>query len=188
MEEGSERAEIDYLKNTSKFFRGNKHIAVAGRRRIVEKSVDNIFYIGQILLTYPTAKIIDLSRNPMDIALSCYRANFSTSQEFSYRLDWFVEYYKIHQELIEHWKKVFPQSILSISYEDLVADPKAILGQVLDFCDLEWEEECLNYHNKKQVIKTSSSNQANQPIYKSSVGQSDAYRELLSPVIDALKK
>jgi tetratricopeptide (TPR) repeat protein len=186
VEQGSEQADIAYLKYTDQFFKENKYISAAKGQRIIEKSVDNIFFIGQILLTYPNAKIIDLSRNAMDIALSCYRANFSTSQEFSYKLEWFVEYYKIHKDLMAHWKSIFPDYILSISYEDLVDDPETLTRKILGFCNLDWEEDCLDYHKKKQVIKTSSSNQANQPVYKTSVGGSEKYRELLAPVADAL--
>lgn len=155
--------------------------------RPADKSLGTITFIGQILLTYPNAKIIHLKRNPNAIALSCYQTYFGNGLDYSFDLQSLANYYFHFSHFIEYWKSVFPDSIYSISYEDLVQKPETTLAPLLQFCDLDWEEECLSFHKKTQFINTASVLQANQAIYTSSQDRWREYEDMLEPFIKQLE-
>ena len=96
---------------------------------------------------------------------------------FDYQQGWdcdqneLAEYYLIYKDLMEYWNKLFGKTILNIKYEDVIANPKNKIEELINFCQLDWEEECLNFHKNNNPIKTLSVNQANKPIYKSSINK-----------------
>jgi len=133
----------------------------------VDKMPNNFVHIGLIKLILPRAKIIDARRNPMDACFSCFKQYFAKGQHFTYDLDDIARYYKDYIRLMDYWKKLFPNEIFTINYEDIINNPNDRIEDLLDFCNVEFEENCLNFHQSKRPVKTASSEQVRQPMYKS---------------------
>ncbi len=165
--------------------------SVAGQetRRVVNKMPVNFFHLGVIALMFPKARIIYLKRNPLDNCLSCYFQRF-----FSRRLGWSTDleqlgaFYRRHLEFMEHWKRVLPVPILEVRYEDLVNDFDNEARRIVEFCGLEWEDGCAQFHSSSKGVRTASAMQVRRPIYTSSVGRWKNYANHLGPLIDALGK
>ena len=127
---------------------------------------NNFFHIGLIKLILPRAKIIDARRNPMDACFSCFKQYFAKGQHFTYDLDDIARYYKDYIRLMDYWKRLFPNEIFTINYEDIINNPNDRIEDLLDFCHVDFEENCLNFHQSKRPVKTASSEQVRQPMYK----------------------
>jgi LPS sulfotransferase NodH len=108
--------------------------------------------------------------------------DFASGQTHTYSLESMALVYKAYQELMEHWKAVLPIPILDVRYEELIADPRTQVEKILDFCGLEWEDACLNFHKSKRLAVTASYDQVRQPLYKSSVARWKNYARHLEPV------
>jgi len=156
-------------------------------RRITDKMPANFFAVGLIHLMLPNAKIIHVNRNPVDTCLSCYTRIFHRKQEHTYDLAELGQYYVQYAHLMEHWRKVLPAgAFLDVQYEDIVADQETQARKLIDYCGLEWDAACLDFHNTKRSIRTASVTQVRQPIYTSSVERWRHYEKFLGPLLDAL--
>ncbi len=166
---------VKKLNDTSPFF--------------VDKLPHNFDYIGLILLILPNAKIIHLQRNDMDVALSNYQQNFAAAHGtmgFAFDLKWIGHMLNDHKAIMEHWRKLFPERIYELNYERLTTEPEDVIREVLDFCELPWEDSVLEFYHTKRPVKTASITQVRQKIYKSSVEKWRRYEKYLTPVIDIL--
>jgi len=135
----------------------------------------------------PNAKIIHVNRNPMDNCLSCFTQFFSQGQLFSYDLSELGRYYVDYSRLMAHWRSVLPPgAFLNVQYEEMVADLETEARRIIDFCGLDWNDACVDFHKHKRPIKTASMTQVRQPIYKSSVERWRHYEKFLNPLLDAL--
>ena len=132
----------------------------------IDKMPNNFRHIGLIKLILPNAKIIDIRRNSMSACFSCYKQLFAEGQEFTYDFGDLAGYYNNYVELMEHWNQVLPNQILSIKYEDLVNDFEYSVNKILNYCNLDFEDECLSFYKNKRSVRTPSSEQVRQPIYK----------------------
>src|SRR5574340_384083 len=167
---------------------------VAGLRRrapdaphITDKMPENFLAVGLIHLMLPNAKIIHVNRNPVDTCLSCFTKLFNHKQEHTYDLAELGRYYADYARLMEHWRKLLPGgAFLDVQYEDIVADQEAQARRIIEYCGLEWNDACLDFHKNKRPISTASMTQARQPIYKSSVERWRPYEKFLGPLLDAL--
>ncbi|MCP5092525.1 MAG: sulfotransferase family protein [Gammaproteobacteria bacterium] len=156
--------------------------------RFIDKMPLNYLYIGLIHLALPRAKIISLKRHPLDTCYAIYKQLFVDAYPFSYTLEELGQYYVAYHQLMEHWREVLPGVVHSVQYEDLVNDIEAESRQLLDFCELGWQPQCLKFHENKEASTTASSVQVRQPVYQSSVGKWHAYRQQLAPLIAVLDK
>ena len=147
--------------------------------KIIDKTLSNFWYIGFIKIFFPKSKIIHSYRNPNDNILSIYKNLFDTHEAWLYNEDELKEYFKSYQEIMLYWNNIYGDQILSFKYEDLIEKPKEKIQDLIKFCDLEWEENCLNFYNNKNPIKTLSVNQANKPLYKTSIKKSELYQAKL---------
>ncbi len=155
--------------------------------RITDKMPANFNFLGLIHLMLPNAKIVHVKRNPIDTCLSCYNKLFNRSQLQSYDLQEIGRYYKNYAALMDHWRKVLPPgSFYEIQYEDIIADAGGQSRALIDYCGLEWNEACLDFHKTKRNIRTASVTQVRQPIYKTSVEKWRHYEKHLGPLLDAL--
>ena len=146
--------------------------------RFVDKMPMNFFYIGFIHLALPNAKIVCLRRQPMDACLANFRQLFRLNHSYynyAYDLSDIAEYYVLFDHLMGHWEALLPGRVLQIAYEDIVADQEAQTRRLLEFCDLDWEDACLDFHLNKSPIATASAVQARQPIYSGSIGRWKRY-------------
>ena len=135
----------------------------------IDKMPNNFFHIGLIKLILPKAKIIDARRNPMDACFSCFKQYFAKGQHFSYDLDDIARYYKDYVRLMDYWNKLFPDEIFTIQYEQIIENPNDRISDLLEFCNVKFEDNCLNFHKSKRAVKTASSEQVRQPMYKTGI-------------------
>ena len=144
-----------------------------------DKAPLNFLYVGFILKYLPNSKFINIVRNPIDNCWSIYKNFFPAKINFSYNLRDLAEYYKLYKDIIVFWKKYFPKKIYDLNYENLVTNSEKEIKNLLKFCELEWDENCLNPEKNTRVIKTISYNQARQPIYKTSLKSYSNYDNYL---------
>jgi tetratricopeptide (TPR) repeat protein len=135
----------------------------------IDKMPNNFFHIGLIKLILPKAKIIDARRNPMDACFSCFKQYFAKGQHFTYDLDDIARYYKDYVRLMDFWNKLFPDEIFTIQYEQIIENPNDRISDLLEFCNVKFEDNCLNFHKSKRAVKTASSEQVRQPMYKTGI-------------------
>jgi tetratricopeptide (TPR) repeat protein len=154
--------------------------------RVIDKMPFNYYYIGLILSLFPNAKIIHSIRNPLDTCLSCYFLKFSSKLSFTYNMEHLGEIYKLHDEIMQHWKSMFPEQIYTLSYEKLVESPKEETQKLLDFIELDWHDNCLMHHENQRPVKTASNWQVRQPIYTTSVDRWKNYQKHLHPIAEIL--
>lgn len=154
--------------------------------RITDKMPFNYYALGFIHLLYPKAKLIHCVRNALDNCLSCYFLRFIDKMSFSTNLKQLGEIYRLHDEIMAHWREVLPVPILEMQYEETVADQEAQTRRILDFCKLDWDEACMEFHKTERPVKTASNWQVRQPIYSTSDGRWKNYRDHLGPLVDSL--
>jgi len=137
---------------------------------VTDKAPLNFRWIGFIKKIFPNSKVIHCKRNPMDICFSNYKNSFSAgSLGFCYNLNKIGEYYNLYKDLMLFWDKKFKNQIYHLSYENLINDKEKEVKKLLDFCELNWDENCLNPQNNKKAVATASLAQVRSPIYKSSI-------------------
>jgi tetratricopeptide (TPR) repeat protein len=158
-----------------------------GAPRFIDKNPNNFNYIGLIHLILPNARIINARRHPMDSCLGSYKQLFAQGQPFTYDLTEIGEYYLQYQRLMDHWHDLMPGVVLDVQYEDVVGDLEGQVRRILDYCDLPFEQACLDFHQTERAVKTASSEQVRQPIYSSSLNLWENYRPHLSELIEVLE-
>jgi len=146
----------------------------------IDKMPNNFRHIGLIKLILPNAKIIDARRHPMACCFSAYKQLFAEGQEFSYSLNDIGQYYIDYVNLMKHWDDVLPGEILRVHYEQVVEDLEGQVRRILDFCGLPFESACVSFHENKRSVRTASSEQVRQPIYRDGLEQWHNYSDHLS--------
>jgi tetratricopeptide (TPR) repeat protein len=152
----------------------------------IDKMPNNFFHIGLIKLILPNAKIIDARRHPMACCFSGYKQLFGEGQEFSYGLSQIGEYYKEYVRLMAHWDAVLPGQVLRVNHEDVVGDLETQVHRILNYCGLEFESACLEFHKTERTVRTPSAEQVRQPIYTSGLEQWKNFEHYLAPLKEAL--
>ena len=158
-----------------------------GAARIVDKLPSNCRVAGLIHLALPNAAIIHATRDPVDTCLSCFSKVFTDKQAHTYDLAELGRYYRNYQKLMAHWERVLPPGrILTVRYEDVVADLEVEARRIIAYCGLDWDPRCLAFHQTERPIRTASALQVRQPIYASAVGRWRAYAPFLRPLLAEL--
>ena len=168
----------DYIDDT--------RIHRAGAPFFVDKMPNNFRHIGLIHLILPNAKIIDARRHPMACGFSGYKQLFAEGQEFTYDLTDLGQYYRDYVELMDHWDRVLPGKVLRVQYEEVVANLETQVRRILDHCGLEFEPGCLSFHRTERAVRTPSSEQVRQPIFKSGLDYWRNYEPWLAPLKSAM--
>lgn len=148
----------------------------------IDKMPNNFMHVGLIRLILPNAKIIDARRSPIACCFSGYKQLFAEGQDFSYDLEDIGRYYQAYLKLMNHWHQVLPDFVLTVHHEDVVENLDKQVGRILDFCGLDFEQSCIEFHKTQRTIKTPSSEQVRQPIYKSATEQWRHFETHLSPL------
>jgi tetratricopeptide (TPR) repeat protein len=130
--------------------------AAAGVERITDKMTGNFLLAGLIHLAMPKARIIHVQRNSVDTCLSCFSKLFGSDIPFCYELAELGRYYRAYEDLMAHWRRVLPDAMLDVQYEDLVADFEPQVRRMLAFCGLDWDERCLAFHSTQRPVRTAS--------------------------------
>lgn len=157
-----------------------------GAPRFIDKNPNNFGNVGLLSLILPRARVIDARRHPLDACLSCYRQLFARGQHFTYDLTEIGEYWLQYQRMMDHWAAVLPGRVLTVQYEEVVADFEPQVRRLLDFCGLSWEDACLRFYESERPVRTPSSEQVRQPIYDRSVGHWRHYEHELGELIDVI--
>ncbi len=148
----------------------------------IDKMPNNFRHIGLIHMILPNAKIIDARRGAMGCCFSGFKQLFAEGQEFTYGLEEIGHYYRDYVGLMDYWDRLLPGKILRMRYEEVVADLDTQVRRLLDFCGLPFEDACIDFHKTERAVRTASSEQVRQPIFKSGVGQWENYSPYLDPL------
>ena len=155
--------------------------------RITDKLPGNFTRIGLIKTIFPQARIIHCQRNPLDNCISLFFHNF-VALRCSFDLTELGQYYLDYQRLMSHWENLFPGEIFTLQYEELVMDQEKISRQLIDYVGLQWDENCLDFHNNKRVVMSPSNIQVRQPMYKKSINRWKVYEKHLQSLIETLQQ
>jgi len=132
---------------------------------------NNFRHIGLIHLILPNARIIDARREPLACCFSNLKQLFANGQEFTYSIGDIARYYRTYLELMRHWDTVLPRRILRVHHEDVVDDLEGNVRRILDFFELEFEPGCVEFYKTERSVRTASSEQVRQPIFREGLDQ-----------------
>ena len=161
----------DYIKEVSQF--------KSADNQLTDKRPDNFLYLGLIKTLMPNAKIIWTKRFVFDNCLSVFFLRLGASMSYATKIENILHFYKQQERLMNHWAALFGDDIFPFDYDELIREPESKISQLLDFVDLPWEDNCLNFHKSKNQVKTASVWQVRQPLYKGSSGRWKNYQQHL---------
>ena len=148
-----------------------------------DKELLNFYNVGLILTLFPSAKIINCTRNPVDNCWSIYKNFFPIKTEFVNDFKDIAKFYKLYLNTMKFWQKEFPKNIFNLNYETLIENPKDQIEKILNFCDLEWDENVMSHHKNSRIIRTLSFDQANKPISKKVSNTIKNYKSMIGDLI-----
>src|SRR5882672_6702237 len=175
----------DFMELGEKYL-ADTRIYRSGKPFFIDKMPNNFRHLGLIHLMLPNARIIDARREPMACCFSNLKQLFASGQEFTYSVDDIARYYRPYLELMRHWDAVLPGRVLRVQHEDLVGDLEGNVRRLLDYCELEFEPACVEFHKTERSVRTASSEQVRQPIYREGLDLWRHYEPWLGSLKDAL--
>jgi tetratricopeptide (TPR) repeat protein len=152
----------------------------------IDKMPNNFAHLGLVHLALPNARIIDARRHPLACCFSGFKQHFARGQNFSYSLAEIGRYYRDYVHLMRHFDDVLPGRVHRVFYEAVVADMEAEVRRLLHYCKLPFDEACLRFFENDRAVRTASSEQVRQPIYRTGLDQWRAYEPWLGPLKSAL--
>jgi hypothetical protein len=162
------------------------------RPHFIDKMPNNFLHVAMIRLALPNAKIIDARRHPMACCFSNFKQHYARGQRFSYDLTDVGRFYADYVNLMTHFDAVLPGHIHRVFYERLVEDTEVEVRRLFEYLGLPFEAECLRFFENERPVRTASSEQVRQPIYRGGMEQWRHYdawlqelKAALGPVLDA---
>ncbi|MAT92713.1 MAG: hypothetical protein CME59_08935 [Halioglobus sp.] len=152
----------------------------------IDKMPDNYSLVGWIFTLFPEAKIVYARRDPREIALSCWKANFGAIN-WAYRMEDIAERIIAHHRIMQHWLALYGERIFISDYADLVNDPQAQTRRLLAYLGLDWDPACGDHTRATSVVRTASVNQVRRPVYRTSLEKWRAYEQVLEPAVERLR-
>ena len=159
-----------------------------GDALVSNKRPDNFLYLGLIKALFPNARIIHTRRQPLDNCLSLFFQSLEAPMAYANELLHAGHYYLQHRRLMAHWRRLLGESMLELDYEELVAAPRDNIARALEFLQLDWHEDCLQFHQLGNRVRTASVHQVRQPLYQSSSGRWQHYAAAVTPLRDYLRR
>ena len=153
---------------------------------LLDKSLLNFLWIGLIRIIFPKAKIIHMKRNSKDTCLSCYKTLFDNGLYFTYNKSDLSKYYNQYSDLMNFWKQLLGNYIYTVDYENLIEDPNKNISDLLDFCELNFDEKCLNFYKNTSPVNTMSASQVRQKMYSTSVNSYEKYEKNIPDLFSSL--
>jgi tetratricopeptide (TPR) repeat protein len=175
----------DFLRLGEKYL-ADTRIYRSGKPYFIDKMPNNFRHIGLIHLMLPNAKIIDARREPMACCFGNLKQLFANGQEFTYSMQDIARYYRTYLDLMAHWNAALPGKVLRVEHEAVVEDLAGNVRRILDFCGLSFEPGCLEFHKTMRSVRTASSEQVRQPIFREGLDQWKHYEPWLQPLKDWL--
>lgn len=155
----------------------------AGAEVVATKRPGDFWEVGLIRMLFPNTKFIHCKRDPADTCLSCYMQDFTEAVGWATRLEHLGAYYQQYQRMMKHWQAVLGEGVMhEVTYEEIVRHPETQVREMLAFCGLPYEEECMAFFGNRRPVETASVWQVRRPIYQSSIGRWRNYREFLGPL------
>lgn len=155
---------------------------------ITDTNPMNFLNIGLIATLLPNAQFINCMRNPMDNCLSIFKHLLAEPHAYSHDLESLGAYYNLYRRLMRHWHATLPGRIYDLPYEALVADSENEIRKLLEFCNLPFEENCLQFHRTARVVRTPSASHVRQPLYTNTIDLWKRYEQQLAPLHTALNR
>jgi hypothetical protein len=153
----------------------------------VDKFPMNFMLVGFILKAFPKAKIIHVTRNPVDTCLAVFKQLFEEVYQHSYEQREMAEHYVMYSNLMKHWHTIMPGKIFDIAYEDVVIDHDTQARRLIEYLELSWEDACSNFEKNATAVATASATQVREKIHNRSVGRWMKYKKYLLPTLNILK-
>ncbi len=154
---------------------------------VTDKMPLNFRFIGLIKCMFPDAKIVHCVRDARDNCLSIFRNNFrGTGNGYASDMIELATYHNAYHKMMQHWHEEFPGEIYDSDYHRLTVNQEEESRKLIDYCGLEWDEACLDFHKTKREIRTASATQVRQPMYQSSNKAWEGFRDVLAPMFDLL--
>jgi tetratricopeptide (TPR) repeat protein len=178
-------AEADFLRLGERYM-AETQVYRTSKPFFIDKMPNNFRHIGLIHLILPRARIIDARRDPMSCCFSNLKQLFAQGQEFSYSIEDIARYYRTYLDLMRHWDAVLPGRVLRVQHEDVVDDLPGSVRRILDYCNLPFEPACVDFHKNTRSVRTPSSEQVRQPIFRDGLDQWKKFEPLLEPLKLAL--
>ena len=175
----------DFLQLGEKYL-ADTRVYRTGKPFFIDKMPNNFRHIGLIHLMLPNARIIDARREPMACCFGNLKQLFANGQEFTYSIEDIARYYRTYLDLMQHWEAVLPGRILRVEHESVVDDLEDNVRRILNFCGLDFEPACVEFHKTARSVRTASSEQVRQPIFREGLDQWRHYEPWLLPLKDAL--
>ena len=179
------RAE-DFATLAEEYLNGTRVYRTKGAAFFIDKMPNNFRHVGLLHLMLPNARIIDARREPMACCFSNFKQLFASGQEFTYSIDDIARYYRTYLDVMSHWDSVLPGRVLRVFHEDVVDDLEGNVRRLLEFCGLEFEEACVAFHQTRRTVRTASSEQVRQGIYRDGLEQWKNFEPWLGPLKEAL--
>jgi len=179
------RAE-DFSTLAEEYLNGTRVYRTKGAAFFIDKMPNNFRHVGLLHLMLPNARIIDARREPMACCFSNFKQLFASGQEFTYSIDDIARYYRTYLDVMSHWDSVLPGRVLRVFHEDVVDDLEGNIRRLLEFCGLEFEEACVAFHQTRRTVRTASSEQVRQGIYRDGLEQWKNFEPWLGPLKEAL--
>jgi tetratricopeptide (TPR) repeat protein len=176
------------LRELGEKYLADTRIYRSGKPFFIDKNPNNFRHLGLIHLILPNAKIIDARREPMACCFSNFKQLFASGQEFTYGLEDIARYYRSYVALMAHWETVLPGKILRVQHEDVVDNLERNVRRMLDFCGLDFEPQCLDFHKTRRSVRTASSEQVRQPIFRDGLDQWQRFEPWLGELRQALEE
>ena len=176
----------DELRALGEKYLADTRVYRAGQPYFIDKMPNNFRHVGLIHLMLPNAKIIDARREPMACCFGNLKQLYARGQEFVYSVTDIARYYRTYLELMEHWDAALPGRVLRVHHEDVVDDLEGSVRRILEYCELPFEPACLEFHRTERSIRTASSEQVRQPIFREGLDQWRRYEPWLGPLRAAL--
>ena len=177
----------DFLLIRQQYLDSLKDLNVS-EKIITDKMPMNFRLIGFILSAIPEAKIIHLKRDARATCWSNYNHYFTSGNGFTFNQEDLAEFYCMYTEIMEFWHQLFPKKIYDISYEELTINQKKETQKLLKYCELDWDEDCLNFHKNKRGVLTASASQVRKKMYQGSSEAWKKYEKYLQPLVKGLNK
>ncbi len=176
----------DEFKGLGTQYLAGAEVYRTGKQFFIDKMPNNFRHLGLIHLMLPNARIIDARREPIACCFSNLKQLFAKGQEFTYSIDDIARYYRTYLDLMRHWDAVLPGKVLRVQHEDVVDDLEGNVRRLLDFCGLEFEPQCIEFHKTVRSVRTASSEQVRQPLYREGLDQWKHFEPWLEPLKAAL--
>jgi tetratricopeptide (TPR) repeat protein len=157
-----------------------------GKAYFIDKLPPNYLLAGFIQRALPQAHILHMTRDPMDVCFSNYKALFGDTYAYSYHLPSLAAHYRQYQRILQQWHRAMPGRILDVSYAELVGAPEATARRVLDFCGLPFEADCSDITRNPVPVATLSTAQVREGIHGRAQGEWRRYETQLAYLRDAL--